>query len=69
MSDENQEEDNVVALCVDCGTTQIEQQMMKDVFLNSGINTVCRFCGGPVIITTTPEVEGIMRKRRGGGLI
>lgn len=65
----NEETDDVVALCVDCGTTQIEQQMLKDPFLNSGLNTVCRFCGGPVIITTQPEVESIMRKRRGGGLI
>lgn len=59
-------EDDVIALCVDCGSTQIEAIAMKDPFLREGKNGVCHFCGGVVIVVEATEKDSILDQRNGG---
>jgi NAD-dependent SIR2 family protein deacetylase len=65
----SEEEDEVIALCVDCGTRKPDSQAEKDPFLNSGKISTCKYCGGPVIVTYAGEAESIMNKRRSGGIV
>jgi hypothetical protein len=59
-------EDDVIALCVDCGTTQRDATAARDPFLQEGSIGVCKYCGGPVVVTYASEVENIMTQRRQG---
>lgn len=61
------EDDPVLAMCTDCLSTIPDKMAEKDVFLQSGKNGVCKFCGGPLIVTYKSEVKNIRRKRAGGG--
>lgn len=62
-------DDNYIGLCVDCGSPQNEQQMMRDPFVQAGLPTTCRFCGGPVHIVPASAAEKIMETRRSTGRI
>lgn len=66
---EDPREENYIGLCVDCGSPQNEQQMMKDPFVNAGLPTTCRFCGGVVHIVPESRAEHIMEQRRNTGRI
>ena len=63
MSNEN---DEVIALCTDCGKVMSEQKAENDPFLNQGDNSSCKLCGGVVIVTYASERESILEDRRRG---
>lgn len=63
------QDDNVIAMCVDCCSTIPDEKAAKDIFLQSGQNGVCPYCGGPVIVTYEEERDAIVEKRRNGGIV
>lgn len=64
-------EDNIelVGLCTDCLTTFNESVLEKDKFITAGANGICKFCGGPIIITTPDNVQNLRNRRKGGGML
>lgn len=73
MSDENkaptfemEDDEDIIALCVDCGTTQNEARAMKDPFLNQGDRGTCGSCGGVVIVIPARIKDQIMARRANG---
>lgn len=70
MPDNNQnDDDDVIAMCTDCGSVKEDSRAMKDPFLQEGINGVCRFCGGPVIVTYRDQAANLMERRRKGEML
>lgn len=63
------DEEDVVAICVDCGSPQRTNSAEKDPFLQSGQNGVCKMCGGVVIVTYSSEIQAIMDRRRNGEVL
>lgn len=66
MEREIPNDEDVIALCTDCGSTQIEAIAMKDPFLREGKNGVCHMCGGVVIVIDAKDKESIMQDRDNG---
>lgn len=62
-------EEDVVAMCVDCGSVIPDSQAEKDKFLQAGKTGVCKWCGGPVIVAYASERDRINEQRRAGKLI
>lgn len=71
MQDEEyyNDEDNVVAMCGDCLSTIPDEIAERDIFLQAGKTGVCKFCGGPVIVTYANQVDKMRRDREQGGHI
>lgn len=63
------DDDNVIALCVDCGSTIPDAKAAKDPFLAEGQNGICPYCGGVVVVTYAEERESIMERRRNGEVL
>jgi hypothetical protein len=63
------DDEDVIAMCVDCGSVKDDNRAAKDPFLQEGLTGVCRFCGGPVIVTYRDQAENIMNQRRQGKMI
>lgn len=64
-----EEDVELVGLCADCLTTFDESYLEKDSFIAAGQTGLCKFCGGPIIITTPDNVQSLRGRRRSGGML
>jgi hypothetical protein len=62
----NEDDDDLIALCVDCGTTQNEERALKDPFLLQGDKGLCGMCGGPVLVVSAKNRDQILARRERG---
>lgn len=66
-----QNPDDVVGICSECKTVHEAQVLEKDIFVNEGVASSCRYCGGVVVLTFREKItEGMkdqLDARRGIG--
>ena len=66
----NNEEDDAVGVCTECGNQQPDKYMFNSVFAQGGHSAVCKYCGGTVTVCYRGEVEQVLqtiRRKRGLG--
>lgn len=55
------DEDEVIGFCVECGSDQPDQYMLKSGFAQAGRVTPCRFCGGCTVIVARKDRDSAIR--------
>lgn len=62
------DEDDAVGLCSDCGTEQPDRAMYSSPFAQAGQNAICKYCKGVVIICYKKDKDKVIsdiKRQRG----
>jgi DNA-directed RNA polymerase subunit RPC12/RpoP len=66
----NNEDDDAVGVCTECGNQQPDKYMFNSVFAQEGHSAVCKYCGGTVAVCYRSEVQQVLqtiKRKRGLG--
>lgn len=55
-------EDDVVGMCSECKSDQMDSTMYRSIFAQNGIAPVCKYCGGVVVILYRSERNKIINQ-------
>lgn len=56
------DDDDVIGLCSECKSEQLDSAMYRSPFAQSGVAPVCKYCGGVVVIIYKSQKENTINQ-------
>lgn len=57
-----EDNDDVIGLCTDCGTQQTDRHMTNSSFAQAGLPAVCRYCKGVVTVCYRRDKDNVLNQ-------